>query len=94
MKSAIRAIRLCQPNYRKFRVTSMAEILQEISGQDCLTGKLSSNVKHEFVAGFMYGMVDGRSSHHAIATDVLISIGTQLKGKSCQLVNSDTKIRI
>lgn len=72
----------------------MAQILQEISEQDYLTGELSSNVKHEFVAGFVYAMVGGTNSHNAIATDVLISIGTQLKGKACQPFNSDTKIRI
>ena len=72
----------------------MAQVLQGNSERDYLTGELSSNVKHEFVTGLVDTMVGGVNSHDAIATDVLISIGTQLNGKACQPFNSDAKIRI
>ena len=72
----------------------MTQILQGNSERDYLTGELSSNVKHEFVTGLVHTMVGGVNSHDAIATDVLILIGTQLNGKACQPFNSDAKIRI
>ena len=65
-----------------------------ISIDDYLSGELVAHDKHEYVAGLVYAMVGGTNVHNSIASRVLIQLGSQLKGKRCQALNSDSKIRI
>ena len=50
--------------------------------------------KHEYVDGVVYAMVGATNAHNRIATNGTVALGTQLRGKSCQVFNSDTKVRI
>ena len=67
---------------------------QPISVRDYLEGELASRRKHEFVEGVAYAMAGGTNAHNRIATNVTGVLHGQLRGKSCQEFNSDTKIRI
>jgi len=62
--------------------------------EEYLAGEMSSPVKHEYVGGAIYAMAGGTNNHNAIATNALVSLGTQLRGKACRPFNSDTKVRI
>ena len=73
---------------------SAAKPLLLISIDDYLAGELVSPVKHEYVAGTVYAMAGARNVHNTIATGLLISCGTRLRGKPCQPFNSDTKVRV
>jgi Uma2 family endonuclease len=42
----------------------------------------------------VYATVGAKNAHNIIASNALISMGQQLKGKPCRAFNSDTKIRI
>jgi len=65
-----------------------------ISVADYLAGELVSPVKHEYLGGVVYAMAGARNLHNRITTNVLVAIGSRLRGRPCQPFNSDTKVRI
>lgn len=71
-----------------------AERMRYISVEEYLAGELTSNVKHEYVAGFVYAMAGARNEHNVIAGNFFASMHAQLEGNECLPFNSDTKVRI
>lgn len=65
-----------------------------VSVEDFLKDELQSPVKREYVAGAVFAMVGATNAHNLIASNTLVTVGSQLKGRSCRAFNSDTKIRI
>lgn len=59
-----------------------------------LDAERGAETKHEYVDGWIRAMSGASNRHNRIATNVLISLGAQLKGKPCQAFNSDTKVKI
>jgi Uma2 family endonuclease len=53
-----------------------------------------SGRKHEYLGGVLHLMAETTNRHNTIALNALVSLGSNLRGKSCQPFNSDTKIRI
>ena len=73
---------------------SSAPHTEPISIPDYLADEQSAKRKHEYVDGVVYAMVGATNSHNRIATNATISLGEQLRGRPCQVFNSDTKIRV
>ena len=71
-----------------------ARRLARISVEDYLAGELVSSVKHEFVDGIVYAMAGARNQHNRIAVNAIGSLHSQLRGQTCEVFNSDTKVRI
>jgi Uma2 family endonuclease len=71
-----------------------AEQLALISVEDYLAGELVSQVKHEYMGGFVYAMAGARNAHNMIAGNVFASLHSRLRGRRCQPFNSDTKVRM
>lgn len=67
---------------------------ESISIADYLAGEEVSDVKHEYLGGTVHAMAGANNRHNMIAVNSLLSLGSQLRGKSCQPFNSDTKVRI
>ncbi len=67
---------------------------ESISIADYLAGEEVSDVKHEYLGGAVHAMAGATNRHNVIATSSLLALGAQLRGKSCQPLNSDTKVRI
>jgi Uma2 family endonuclease len=65
-----------------------------VSVDEYLANELVSNVKHEYLGGYVYAMAGGRNAHNQIASNVLGLCHAQLRGTKCSTFNSDTKIRI
>lgn len=65
-----------------------------ISFKDYLQGELVSELKHEYVLGTIYAMAGGTRAHSRIGSNLMIHLGSELRGKPCQPYNSDLKIRI
>lgn len=59
-----------------------------------LSGEQTAKRKHEYVEGVVYAMVGATNAHNRIATNGTVILGGQLRGKPCQVFNSDTKIRL
>lgn len=65
-----------------------------ISIEDYLAGEEISGVKHEYLGGTVHAMAGASNLHNTIALNSLVSLLVQLRGKSCQPFNSDTKVRV
>ena len=65
-----------------------------LSEEDFLRGEVSSDVKHEFVAGVAHAMVGAGYEQNTIAINILSSLHSRLRGKQCQTFGSDFKVRV
>jgi Uma2 family endonuclease len=68
--------------------------LRHVSVEDYLAGELVSQVKHEYLGGYVYAMAGATNAHNRIASNVLGALHGRLRGKPCQPYNSDAKIRV
>jgi len=68
--------------------------LDLVTVEEYFSAEEASEVKHEYVGGVVYAMSGGTFGHSAIATNALASLGGQLRGKRCRVLNSDMKVRI
>ncbi len=59
-----------------------------------LTFERTANVRHEFYGGEIFAMAGGTREHAALAANVTIALGTQLRGKRCQAHSSDLRVRV
>lgn len=73
---------------------SAAHTLRQISVEDYLAGELVSQVKHEYLGGFIYAMAGARNVHNRIAGNIFARLHERLRGRDCVPYNSDTKIRV
>ena len=73
---------------------SIAKSWDLVSTEEYLAAEQSSAVKHEFLGGVVYAMSGGTTRHNLVASNALISLGSQLRNRSCRAFNSDMKIRI
>jgi Uma2 family endonuclease len=71
-----------------------AKQIELVSVDDYLAGELDSDIRHEYLGGFIYAMAGARNVHNRIAMAFLGSLHAQLRGKPCEPFNSDTKVRI
>src|SRR5882724_10074423 len=53
----------------------------------------SSNVKHEFLGGQIYGMAGGTPEHAALAAAVIGLLFGQLRGGRCRVYDADLRVR-
>ncbi len=65
-----------------------------ISEAEYLRGELLSEAKHEYMGGVLYAMAGAGNAHNRVATNVTVSLGGRLRGRPCEVFNSDTKIRL
>lgn len=65
-----------------------------ISPAQYLADELESIGKREYLGGVVYAMSGGSNRHNRIATSVLLSLASRLRGHRCEPFNSDTKVRI
>ena len=73
---------------------STASSKQPITVSEYLSGELIADQKHEYVDGTVYAMTGASARHNRIATNATGAIYSQLRRKSCQVFNSDMKIRV
>lgn len=65
-----------------------------ISVSEYLAGEKLAETKHEYVGGTVHAMAGATNRHNAVAVNALVTLGGQLRGKTCRPYNSDTKVRI
>ncbi len=70
--------------------------LQEdwISPASYLARELEATSKSEYVGGVVYAMSGAKNRHHRIATNATGALVYRLRGRRCQVFNSDTKVRV
>ena len=65
-----------------------------LSEEEYLRGEVTSDVKHEFVAGVAHALAGAGYEHNSIAINIVGALHSRLRGKSCQPFGSDMKVRI
>jgi len=67
---------------------------QKISIEEYLEMENAALEKHEYYQGEIFAMSGAKVPHNAIASNLLVELGTKLKGKKCKPFNSDQRIHI
>ena len=65
-----------------------------LSVDEYLEGELTSEVRHEYVAGVAYAMVGTSRRHNRIAGNLLTHLRAAARGSPCQVFMSDLKVRV
>ncbi len=67
---------------------------QKFSIEEYLEMENASMEKHEYYKGEIFAMSGAKMPHNAISSNLMISLGSKLKGKKCKPYGSDVRIHI
>lgn len=65
-----------------------------ISEEEYLQGEATSEIKYEYIDGYVYAMSGAKAAHNRIAGNIHAAFHAHLKGKSCQPYISDMKVKV
>jgi Uma2 family endonuclease len=71
-----------------------AHKIDTISEQDYLDGEETSDIKYEYIDGYVYAMSGASNNHNLIAMNVSVAFANYLKKKPCRPYMSDMKVRV
>jgi len=75
-------------------MSSTAQSIGAISEQEYLEGEKLSEIKHEYIDGFVYAMAGASRRHSAIAVNIAASLRSAARKTSCTVYSSDVKVRV
>ena len=64
------------------------------TAEEYLAFELSSEVRHEYVAGQLYAMTGASRSHNRIAGNLFNAFSNHLRGRPCEAFMTDFKVRL
>jgi len=64
-----------------------------ITEEDYLKGELTSEIKHEYIDGYIYAMSGASKNHDRISLNLLIKFGNHLEKSPCEPFTSDMKVK-
>jgi len=73
--------------------TPQAKLVSYFSEEEYLAMERASDVKHEYLDGQIYAMAGEMPAHGRISVNLVVEIGSQLKGTQCEVFTKDTKVR-
>ena len=65
-----------------------------ISIEDYLAGEQVSEIKHEYIDGYVYAMAGTKLNHERIAGNIFRKLGNYLEDSACEVVSSDFKVNV
>jgi Uma2 family endonuclease len=65
-----------------------------MSVADYLEGELVSDIKHEYIDGYVHAMAGASKNHGRLCSNISRILGNHLKGKPCEPFFSDLKIKV
>ncbi|MEI7869134.1 MAG: Uma2 family endonuclease [Candidatus Methylumidiphilus sp.] len=65
-----------------------------ITEEEYLKGELTSEIKHEYIDGYVYAMSGASKNHDRIAGNVLRKFGNHLEKSPCETFTSDMKVKV
>ena len=69
-------------------------VRQRFTFEDYLLLEETSTAKHEFLDGHVWAMAGGTPDRGAIAANVIMLLGSQLRDRPCRVFTSDVRIRV
>jgi len=73
---------------------SLKQANKQITEDAYLQTELVSEIKHEYVNGQIHAMTGASVNHNRVAVNISRCFGNQLEGKSCEVFNSDMKLKV
>lgn len=64
-----------------------------LSPEEYLAGERESDIKHEYVAGYVYAMTGASDTHNLIAGALYSALRAHLRGGPCRVFIADMKVR-
>jgi Uma2 family endonuclease len=71
-----------------------AQPAAKMTPQEYLALERQNEIKSEYWNGEMFAMAGATEAHNLIVANVVIGIGTQLKGRPCKMYPNDMRVRI
>lgn len=65
-----------------------------ISPEEYIEGERASEVRHEYVDGYVYAMAGASDDHNRIAGNIFSELRERLRGKRCEPFINDMKVKI
>jgi Uma2 family endonuclease len=91
-------IRIARSLLAVYKPAAMANALaqseQLISVEDYLEGEKHSEIKHEYVSGYVYAMAGASDDHNRIVGNLFAALHACLRGKRCEPFGSDMKLKL
>lgn len=75
-------------------MNSALEIPSPISVEEYLATEPLSDIKYEYLAGYLYAMPGAREAHNRLASNLVAALVNRLRGKQCEAFGSDMKVRL
>ena len=73
---------------------SSVPLPHRVSVDEYLARELTSEIRHEYVAGRLYAMVGVRDRHNLIAVALASTLRAHARDRGCQTFLSDVKLRL
>src|SRR2546428_1618931 len=70
------------------------QIRPYITPEEYLALERKAEHKSEYLHGEVFAMTGASRKHNLIATNILISLGQQLKGRPCEAYSSDMRVKV
>ncbi len=69
-------------------------VRQRFTFEDYLLLEETSRAKHEFLDGHVWAMAGGTPEHGAVAANLIVLLGNQLRDRPCRVFTSDVRVRV
>src|SRR5262245_25009624 len=83
----------CDPVIAETPPMGMPKLKPRCSVEQYLAFERESEERHQYLDGDIYAMAGESPEHGDISANLVVTIGTQLKGKPCRARTKDTKVR-
>ena len=71
-----------------------SEVIPFITPAEYLARERKAEYKSEYLNGEIFAMTGASRKHNLIVTNVLVSLGRQLKGRPCEAYSSDMRVKV
>jgi len=61
---------------------------------DYLEAEAASDIRHEYISGYVFAMAGASEAHNLIAGNLLALLRPHLRGKGCRVFMSDMKVKV
>jgi Uma2 family endonuclease len=77
---------------KEYRMSALPKVY--LTPQEYLALERKSNHKSEYWGGEIFAMAGASERHNLVATNVIVTLGTQLRGRNCRVYPSDMRVRV